>query len=103
MCYNNGIHKQMGIKMILTIAQKQSNSGSIYDIASDKYAIKINFKTIYHYAVACPPYFNIHPTRHKTEEAAIKAYKKMEKRGYSATILDRSGREYHVVYGDLLT
>ena len=78
---------------VITIATKQLNSGSIYDIASDAGDIEINMGSSFQYAVVLPSYYNADPTRHKTDYAAIKEHDKLTKQGYQgATILDRNGK-----------
>lgn len=52
----------------LTIPRKQSNSGSIYDLASDQFDRVIEFGN-FEYAVVLPAYYNTSPTRHKSADS----------------------------------
>lgn len=77
-----------------TIQQKQSNTGSIYDLASDQYDRVINFGDKYRFAVVLPAYYNAKVTRHITAELAIKMYKQLIKQGYQGvTIINDKGEE----------
>lgn len=80
---------------MLTINQKMSNSGSIYDIASDMYAR--TFKSTA-YTVVLPNYYGDVSTSHRTQSGAIKSYKRFVKMGYQGVcILDNSGNSYEVM------
>ena len=77
---------------VLTIPQKQSNTGTIYDLASDQFDREINFGKSFAFAVVLPAYYNVKITRHRTLEAAIKKVHSFD--GYMAvTILDRNGEQ----------
>ena len=81
----------------ITISSKTSNSGSIYDLASEHGDIEISMGNTFKYAVVIPSYYNGTTTRHKTEAAATKAYRKLTKEGYEGvTVLDLEGNEYYV-------
>ena len=84
-----------------TIPQKQSNSGSIHDIASDTHDREIVFRGDAKYAVVLASYYGGGYTTHTTEEATVKAARKV--RAYSHTILDADGNEYMEYYGELVT
>jgi hypothetical protein len=80
----------------ITIPAKQSNSGSIYDIASQHNDIIVDFKKkLYNYALLMPSYFNCMPEMCTSETDAIKTYKLLKSRGYEyITILGRDGTYY---------
>ena len=60
----------------LTIPQKMSNSGSIHDIASDQFDRRIVFGKGCKYAVILASYYGGKGyTTHKTEAAAVRAYR----------------------------
>ena len=80
-----------------TIQQKQSNTGSIYDIASDQYDRVIDFSNKYMFAVILPAYYNAKVTRHTTAENAIKMYKQLIKQGYQGvTLINKAGKRMAV-------
>lgn len=82
------------MKKQITIPAKMSNTGNIYDIASDNYDIVISMGEHFQYAVCLPSYYNTPATRHRTEQAAIAQYKKLVRDEYlGAVILDRDGDE----------
>lgn len=83
----------------ITIPAKMSNSGSIYDLASEHYDRVITFGTRWQFAVVVPSYYNVRHSVHATEAAAVRAAKSL--RGYSPTIIDRAGDEYQLAYGEL--
>ena len=72
----------------LTIVQKMSNTGSIYDIASQHHDIVIDLSGAFAYAVVVPSYYNVPYTRHKTFAAAQRRAHLM--RDYGPTILDKN-------------
>lgn len=81
----------------ITIPQKQSNSGNIYDLASDKFERTINMNG-FEYCVVAPAYYNLKPTRHKIDQTAIKAYKALVKQGYQGVqILDNKKNKKEVI------
>lgn len=81
----------------ITIKQKMSGTGTIYDLASEHYDIEINMGESFQYAVCLPSYYNANATRHKTEDAALRAYKRLANAGYNGvTILDRNGNEMDI-------
>jgi hypothetical protein len=88
--------------MDIVIEQKMSGTGTIYDLASEHYDRKIRVGSAYNYAVVLPAYYNAAPTRHKTEEAAIRAYNRLKQMNYAGiAILSRDGAEM-IVAGDRL-
>lgn len=81
----------------MIISQKMSNSGSIYDIASEHYDRAIKNAS---YTVILPSYYGDHSTRHRTERGAIKSHDQLVKMGYQGVqILDRDGDRLEVVRG----
>jgi len=85
-----------------TIKQKMSNSGSIYDLASDMYDREINFPSGSVYAVVTASYYGGKGyTTHRSGSAAIKASRALG--DYSHKIIDADGNIYDVdVDWDLL-
>ena len=84
-----------------TIPAKQSNTGSIHDIAdtSDR-VIKFGKDCIY--AVVLSSYYGGKGyTTHKTEEAAIKKCRSLSQNNWSHAIIDITGNSY-TVNGDRL-
>ena len=80
----------------LTIPKKMSNSGSVYDIASDLFDREIIFAPGCKYAVVISSYYGGKGyTTHRTPEAAIRASRGYW-RGYSHTILDIDGNLYQI-------
>lgn len=80
--------------MKITIKQKTSNTGSIYDLASEHGDIVLKIPTK-GYAVLVPSYYNIDPKIVRTLNGAAKAY--WELKGYEGrTILDEHGQKVHV-------
>lgn len=78
----------------ITIDQKMSNTGSIYDIASDCYDRVINMGKDFEFAVVLPSYYGDVSSRHKSSGAAISQYEKLTREGYQGvTILNRAGDE----------
>jgi hypothetical protein len=76
----------------ITIEQKMSNTGSIYDIASDNYDRIIKMGNTFKFAVVLPSYYGDVSSRHKTVFTAIAKVKQLSRDGYQgATILDRAG------------
>ncbi len=75
------------------IPQKQSNTGSIHDIASDMYDREINFPAGTKYAVVLSSYYGGRGyTTHRTKTATITQAKKM--RDWSHIIMDVTGVLY---------
>jgi len=91
--------------MKITIDQKMSNTGTIYDIASDSHDIVIDMLTRFSYAVILPSYYNAGWTRHAAEHSAIRAYRQWINAGYQGvTILDKHGNELVMDFdGNLVT
>ena len=88
----------------IIIPAKMSNTGSIYDIASQHYDIEIPMPDNFIYVVILPSYYNAGYTRHKSAGAAIRQYKKLSRDGYQGvTILNRDGKEMIVNFNDELT
>lgn len=82
----------------ITISQKPSNSGSIYDRASDMMDITISMGADFQYAVVLPSYYNVSASRHKSSAAAIKRHDALRKQGYQGvTILDRNCQAMDVI------
>jgi hypothetical protein len=82
------------------IKQKQPNTGTIYDIASDKFDREIVFPPRHKYAVVLAAYYG--PTAytvHKTARAAAIASE--DAKAYSHKIIDTDGNEYTARYGAL--
>lgn len=85
---------------IFVIPQKMSGTGSIHDIASDRFDRDIVFAPGCKYAVVLASYYGGKGyTTHKTEGASIDASRRNSE--YSHRILDAKGNEYSV-YGDRL-
>lgn len=76
------------------ILQKQSNSGSIHDIASDLYDREIRFPKGKKFAVVLASYYGDYYTVHATEQAAIQASRR--KNEYSRQIIGVDGWPYVV-------
>lgn len=88
--------------MLYIIPQKQSNSGSIHDIASDCYDRDIKFAPGAKYAVVLASYYGGKGyTTHKTEEATIRA--SLRRDDYSHAIIDADGNVYDINYDRLVT
>lgn len=82
------------------IQQKQSNSGSIHDIASDQCDRDIVFASGSKYAVVRSSYYGGKGyTTHRTESAAIQA--SWRNADYSHQIIDATGNVY-AICGDRL-
>ena len=77
----------------ITIPAKMSNSGSIYDIASDCYDREIKLRQGTKFAVVLASYYGDHYTTHKTAESAAL---KSESTDESHTIIDAEGNCYEV-------
>jgi hypothetical protein len=80
----------------ITIKQKQSCTGTIYDLASDQYDRVIDFGTRYRFAVVLPAYYNIRITRHRTVEAAIKQFLRLARDYSGVRIVGNDGRSYSI-------
>lgn len=79
----------------LTINQKQSNSGNIYDLASEHFDINLQFDENENYAIVYPSYLNRDVEYFESIEDAHEA-----KEEY-ATIVDSDGNIYdHVGWGE---
>ncbi len=84
----------------LKIKQKMSNTGTIYDIASDHGDININMGSRYNYVVIGPSYYNLGFTRHVAADSAIRAYKQLSNKGYRGVrVLDKDGQFMDIVPG----
>ena len=82
----------------ITIKQKMSNTGTIYDIASDTHDIVVNMGKRFGFVVALPSYYNVRPSKHVSEASTIRAYKKWMRMGYQGvTVLDVEGNEMTVM------
>lgn len=76
-----------------TIPQKMSNTGTIYDLASDTYDRNVIFAAGCKYAVVLASYYGGKGyTTHKTETAAIAASRR--NRHYAHEIIDTEGFRY---------
>lgn len=81
--------------MKFVIKKKMSNTGSIHDLASDLYDRAIVGRG--KFAVVLAAYYGGRGyTTHATEEAAIKAAKKLSKQKYSYQIIDAEGNAYDI-------
>lgn len=77
------------------IPQKQSNTGSIHDIASHHYDREIKFPKGAQYAIVLASFYGDDEyTTHKTESATIQADKRQSE--YSRTIVGADGWVYQV-------
>ena len=80
--------------MKIAIPQKMSNSGSIYDLASEHFDRVINLGTRYHYAVIMPSFYKHNITRHTTKDLACLKAKALSNQGYdNVKVLDIEGNE----------
>jgi len=87
----------------IIISQKMSNTGSIYDIASDSYAVVIDMRNKYQYAVVLPAYYGSVSSRHTSADLAIKQYNKLSAMGYNGVaILNRDGEEMQIDFENRL-
>jgi hypothetical protein len=86
----NGIKKDLSEAKSYTIKQKQSNSGTIHDLASDQYDRVIKFNNGAMYALVLPSYFGDRYTTAKSEKAIITKAKKES----NGVIIDVKGNEY---------
>jgi hypothetical protein len=84
------IKKEKG-RTIVVIPKKMSNSGSIYDIASDNYDIEINM-TNYEYVLVYPSFYNKYPDRCSHKGIAVLKYKK-NKSYEGIRVLDKEGND----------
>jgi hypothetical protein len=83
------------------IPQKQSNSGSIHDLASDQFDREIVFAPGCKYAVVLSSYYGGKGyTTHRTEAATVAASNR--NREYSHQIIDAAGNRYLVHGPDLV-
>ncbi len=81
--------------MQMTIPQKMSNSGSVYDIASDQFDREITGPG--KYAVVLSSYYSGRGyTTHRTEATAAKKSIQLSRGDWSHTIIDNSGTVYAV-------
>lgn len=88
------------MKKTYIIKQKMSGTGNIHDIASDLYDREIVFQYGCKYAIVLASHYGGKGyTTHRTESAAIAAYKRNT--GYSRKIIDTDGNLY-AVCGDQL-
>ena len=78
--------------MKITIEQKMSNTGSIYDLESDQFDRVIDLGDRYRYAVVMPSYYGGRATRHTTLDLASAEARSLSNGGYAnVCILDRYG------------
>lgn len=81
--------------MKFIIKKKQSNTGTIHDLASDMVDRVIEGRG--KYAVVLAAYYGGKGyTTHETAEATIKAAREVAKRGYSYEIIDENGSTYGI-------
>jgi hypothetical protein len=71
----------------IIIPQKMSGTGSIHDIASNLYDIKIPLRGDCQYAVGTAAYYNLDWTTHLTMDAAVRRARSLSRQGYHPTIL----------------
>lgn len=84
----------------LIIPKKMSNSGNIYDLASNLYDREIKFKEGEKFAVILPSYYGGKGyTIHKSADSAIRQAKKLWKQGYNYEIKDFAGFSYSIMDG----
>lgn len=76
----------------LIIEQKQSNSGSIHDAASDMYDRVFHFRGKTKYAIIWASYYGDIYSMHETASGVMRRLKSMG--DYSHIIIDREGTEY---------
>lgn len=79
--------------MKMVIPQKQSNSGTIYDIASEHFDREINFGKAFEFAVIGPSYYGTIESRHKTVEAAEAKCRELSEYN-GIRVFGRDGREW---------
>lgn len=83
------------------IPQKQSNSGTIHDIASQHYDREIKFPKGAQYAVVLASFYGGDEyTTHKSEAATIQADRRQK--NYSRQIIGVDGWVYYVSYDELV-
>ena len=79
----------------LIIRQKQSDIGTIYDLASELHDRTINMGKSFVFAVVLPSYYNATETRHKSREAAERKCRELCRDDYSGVrAIDRDGNEW---------
>lgn len=84
----------------ITIAAKQSNTGTIHDLASERGDRVINFGKLGRYAVLVPAYYNVRHTVCRSEAAAVKRAKALKQ--YAPTVIDAKGNYYTLnTWGEL--
>ena len=83
----------------ITIPQKQSNTGSIHDIASDSYDRIIKYRKGCHYAVILASYYGDSYRTYQTADALIadRTYRD----NYIYDIMDTDGKTYQINYDRL--
>ena len=87
----------------ITIGQKMSNTGTIYDLAADGCDIVIDMGEEYQYIVVLPSHYGSMATRHTRPDLAIKKYNEWANQGYKgATILNRDGETMEIDFDDNL-
>ena len=82
--------------MKIIIPQKQSGTGTIFDLESEHYERVIDMMTLYNYVVVLPSYYGSRAYRHTRAHLAIKNYNKRYNKNKLATlgarIVRRDGR-----------
>lgn len=86
---------------ILTIPQKMSNTGSIYDLASDQYDRDIRFRAGEVYAIVDAAYYG--GKGYSTYRSVTTAIKASRKHPYAHQIIDARGQVYAVDYDRLVS
>lgn len=81
------------------IEQKMSNSGSIYDLASDTHHRLLKIRGNTAFFIVFPAYYSLAVRQFKTEHAAVAEYHKLIKKGYSFKVFNADG-EPQVLAGD---
>lgn len=83
------------------IPQKPSNTGTIYDLASEHFDRQIVFAKNSIYAVVCAAYYGGKGyTTHASAKAAIKASKALG--DYNHSIIDVNGEHYDIFHDRLV-
>ncbi len=83
------------------IEQKQTNSGSIHDLASEHFDRVIKFKSGCKYAVVLSSYYGDSYTIHKSAKAAANRSNSLHKRDFSHSVIDLNGIVYDVDFDQL--
>lgn len=92
---------------VYTILKKQSNTGSIHDLASQHHDREIKFPKGKLYAVVWAAYYNEYSgknvyTTHETEKSAAKTSHKLAEENTSHEIIDPEGNRYFANWDHLV-